>query len=199
MFQLGKLAIQSTVSILGTVAIAAQAMTNTLEALNGVLAAGVGMGMMTVVGQCIGAGKDEEAAYYIKKMTIWAEFVMIANCLVVFAVTKPITILGGMEAESAAMCFNMMLAITIAKPILWVPSFVPVYGMRAAGDVRFSMIVSCLTMWLFRVSLAVLLCRYTEIGPMGVWIAMFTDWTVRSFIFLYRFRSRRWLRHKVIG
>lgn len=199
MFQLGKLAIQSTVSMLGTAAIAAQAMTNTLEALNGVLATGVGVGMMTVVGQCIGAGKDEEAAYYIKKLTLWAELVMIGNCLVVFAATRPITILGDMEAASAKMCFQMMLAITIVKPLAWVPSFIPAYGMRAAGDVRFSMVVSCSSMWLFRVSLAMLLCRHTDIGPMGVWVAMFTDWTVRAVIFFGRYRSRKWLRHKVIG
>lgn len=42
MFQLGKLAIQSTVSTLGTAAIAAQAMTNILENLNGIAAIGVG-------------------------------------------------------------------------------------------------------------------------------------------------------------
>ncbi|MDO4321425.1 MAG: MATE family efflux transporter [Lachnospiraceae bacterium] len=198
MFQFGKLAIQSTVSTLGTVAIAAQAMTNILEGLNGICVMGVGMGMMTVVGQCIGAGREDEAVYYIKKLSVWSEFIMIANCLVVFAATKPITILGGMEAESARMCFEMMLAITIYKPIAWVCSFVPAYGMRAAGDVKFSMIVTCVSMWLCRVSLAVVLCRFTDIGPMGVWVAMFTDWTVRGFIFLYRFHSRKWLRHRVI-
>ena len=57
MFQLGKLAIQSSVSTLGTVAIAAQAMTNILENLNGIAAIGVGIGLMTVVGQCLGAGR----------------------------------------------------------------------------------------------------------------------------------------------
>lgn len=49
MFQFGKLAIQSTVSTMGTVAIAAQAMTNILENLNGVAAIGIGIGLMTVV------------------------------------------------------------------------------------------------------------------------------------------------------
>lgn len=199
MFQLGKLTIQSTVSMLGTVAIAAQAMTNMLELLNGILGIGIGMGMMTVIGQCIGAGRRDEAVYYIKKLTVWAEFIMIFNCLVVFLLTKPITILGNMEPESAAMCISMMIAITIVKPLVWVPSFVPAYGMRAAGDVRFSMIISCFSMWTFRVSLAVILCRFTGLGPMGVWIAMFTDWTVRAVIFISRFRSRKWLRHNVIG
>ena len=66
MFQLGKLAIQSTVSTLGTAAIAAQAMTNILENLNGIAAIGVGVGLMTIVGQCLGAGREDEAVYYIK-------------------------------------------------------------------------------------------------------------------------------------
>lgn len=66
MFQLGKLSIQSSVSTLGTVAIAAQAMTNILENLNGIAAIGVGIGLMTVVGQCLGAGRKDEAIYYIK-------------------------------------------------------------------------------------------------------------------------------------
>lgn len=70
MFQFGKLAIQSTVSTLGTVAIAAQAMTNILENLNGVAAIGVGIGLMTVVGQCLGAGRKDEAIYYIKKTVL---------------------------------------------------------------------------------------------------------------------------------
>ncbi len=70
MFQFGKLAIQSTVSTLGTVAIAAQAMTSILEALNGIAAMGVGIGLMTVVGQCIGAKRKDEAIYYIKKAVL---------------------------------------------------------------------------------------------------------------------------------
>lgn len=198
MFQFGKLAIQSTVSTLGTVAIAAQAMTNILENLNGMAALAVGIGMMTVVGQCLGAGKKEEAVYYIKKMTVIGEVACLISCILVFLLTKPVTILGGMEAESAKLCIEMVLAITIVKPIVWTIAFVPAYGMRAAGDVKFSMISSMMTMWLCRVVLCMILCRVFHMGPMGVWYAMFTDWTVRAIIFGWRFRSRRWLSHQVI-
>lgn len=198
MFQLGKLAIQSTVSTLGTAAIAAQAMTNILEGLNGIAAMAVGTGMMTVVGECLGAGREDEAVYYIKKLSAVAEAAMIGGCLVVFALTKPITLLGGMEPESAALCFRMMCWITVVKPIVWTPSFTPVNGMRAAGDVKFAMVTSCITMWLFRFCLCVFLIRGLGFGPMGVWIGMFTDWTVRAIIFTARFRSRKWLKHKVI-
>ena len=198
MFQLGKLAIQSTVSTLGTAAIAAQAMTNILENLNGIAAIGVGVGLMTIVGQCLGAGRKDEAVYYIKKLCVIAEIVVLTSCLIVFALTKPVTILGGMEKESADMCFHMVMWITIMKPIVWTMAFVPGYGLRAAGDVKFSMITSCCTMWACRFCLCVFLIRVMGFGPMGVWIGMFADWTVRSIIFTWRFHSRKWLQHKVI-
>lgn len=199
MFQFGKLAIQSTVSTLGTAAIAAQAMTNILENLNGIAAIGIGIGLMTVVGQCMGAGRKDEAVYYVKKLSAVAEVVVIASCLLVFALTKPVTMLGGMEPESASMCIFMMACITIVKPIVWTLSFIPAYGFRAAGDVKFTMIVSCISMWVFRVSLCIFLCRQLGFGPIAVWIGMFTDWTVRGIIFTARFFSKKWMNHSVIG
>ncbi len=198
MFQLGKLAIQSTVSTLGTTAIAAQAMTNNLEMLNGTAAMGVGIGLMTIVGECIGAGREDEAVYYVKKLSCVAEMIIIGCCLLVFALTKPITMLGGMEPESARMCFQMMIWITVVKPLVWVVSFIPAYGMRAAGDVRFSMITSCVSMWVFRFCLCVFLIRVMGMGPLAVWFGMFTDWTIRGIVFIWRFHSRKWLRHKVV-
>ena len=198
MFQLGKLAIQSTVSTLGTTAIAAQAMTNNLEMLNGTAAMGVGIGLMTIVGECIGAGREDEAVYYVKKLSCVAEMIIIGCCLLVFALTKPITILGGMEPESARMCFQMMVWITVVKPLVWVVSFIPAYGMRAAGDVRFSMITSCVSMWVFRFCLCVFLIRVMGMGPLAVWFGMFTDWTIRGIVFIWRFHSRKWLKHKVV-
>ena len=198
MFQFGKLAIQSTVSTLGTVAIAAQAMTNILENLNGIAAIGIGIGLMTVVGQCLGAGRQDEAVYYVKKLSWLAEAVVITSCLLVFILTKPITILAGMEPASAGLCLSMITFITIVKPISWVMSFIPGYGMRAAGDVKFSMITSCCTMWLCRVSLCIYLCRVWGLGPIAVWIGMFSDWTLRAIIFGIRFHSGKWLNHHVI-
>lgn len=198
MFQFGKLAIQSTVSTLGTVAIAAQAMTNILESLNGVAVMGIGIGLMTVVGQCMGAGKKDEAVYYVKKLSLWGEIVLIISCLVVYGLTIPVTVLGGMEEQSAQMCFQMMTVITIVKPIVWMFSFIPAYGMRAAGDVKFSMILSCISMWCCRVALCIVLCRFFGFGPMGVWIGMFADWTIRGIVFSVRFHSRKWLEHRVI-
>lgn len=198
MFQFGKLAIQSSVSILGTASIAAHAMTTILENLNGIAAMGMGIGLMTIVGQCIGAGKIEQAKYNIVKVSIWSWFVVLISCIITFIITKPVIILGGMEEISAKLCFDMMVYITIVKPIPWALSFVPAYGMRAAGDVKFSMIASSLTMWFCRVLVTTLLIRVFGVGAISVWIGMSADWFLRAIIFSARFVSGKWLSVKII-
>ncbi len=198
MFQFGKLAIQSSVALCGTTAIAAQAMTNIFENVNGVAGVGVGLGLMTVVGQCMGAGRIDEAKYYIKKLTGWAFIAVLLSCLFAYGISRPVTTLAGMSEESAALCVYMLGWVTIVKPLFWPFSFTPAYGLRAAGDVKFSMILSTCSMWLCRVSLATFLIRVVGMGPMGVWIGMFSDWGIRGIFFTIRFLSGKWANHKVV-
>lgn len=199
MFQFGKLAIQSSVSTLGTTAIAAQAMTAILENVNGIAGCGVGIGMMTVVGQCLGAGYKDQAVYYIKKLTVWAEIVVTASCLLTYAFARPVVWLAGMEPDAAELCLKMILLITIVKPLFWAMSFIPAYGFRAAGDVKFTMIVSSLTMWLCRVAGAIFMIHVLHLGILSVWIGMFMDWGVRAIIYRIHFVRGKWLSRSVIG
>ena len=128
----------------------------------------------------------------------WGYIAILSSCLLTYAISRPVTFIAGMEKESAALCIYMLGWITIVKPLLWPLSFVTPYAMRAAGDVKFSMIVATLTMWLCRVTLATYLIRVVGMGAMGVWIGMFCDWGIRGIIFTIRFRSGKWI-HKVVG
>lgn len=193
MFQFGKLAVQSTVATMGTVVISAQAMTDIFELVNGIFSNSVGIGLMTVVGQCIGARRTEEAKYYIVKLMGIAGIGALASCLLVLATVNPVTRLAGMEPEAAKLCLQMVAAMTIVKPLVWVGAFGLPYGFRAAGDAKFSMFVSVCSMWSCRVGLCVLLVRLFEFGLIGVWIGIFVDWIVRAVIFSRRFVSGKWL------
>ncbi len=199
MFQFGKLAIQSTLSILSTAQIAANAMVSTLESLSCQAAIGIGLGMMTLVGQCIGAGDENLAVEYIKKLTKFGFFALLVSSAAVIALVFPMTYFSRMEKEAAVLAVNLTIWVHIVKPFAWCGSFLPAYGLRAAGDVRFSMIVSMVTMWTCRVAIAMVLIRGFGFGPGGVWIAMASDWTIRSVCFFIRFRSRKWLSHKIIS
>lgn len=197
MFQFGKLAVQSTVSTMGTIAMSAQAMTNIFENVNGIFGNSVGIGLMTVVGQCIGADKKEEAKYYIIKLMKIAGIGTLISCLLVLAITKPVTWLAGMEPEAAQICFKLVAAMTVIKPFIWVGAFGLPYGLRAAGDVKFSMIASVSIMWGCRVALGIFLVKVFQFGLMGVWIGMFVDWIVRAIIFTTRFVNGKWLHYKM--
>ncbi len=197
MFQFGKLAVQSTVSTMGTIAMSAQAMTNIFENVNGIFGNSVGIGLMTVVGQCIGANRKEEAKYYIVKLMSIAGIGTLVSCLLVLAITKPVTWLAGMEVEAAQMCFELVTAMTIIKPLIWVGAFGLPYGLRAAGDVKFSMITSVSIMWGCRVALGIFLVKTFDLGLMAMWIGMFADWIVRAVIFTTRFLKGKWLHYKL--
>ena len=124
---------------------------------------------------------------------------MIISCLAMYLAARPTAILSGMTPESMEQFLHVMLLISIVKPIFGVPSFVFTYGLRAAGDVKFAVIVSCLTMWLLRVTLTIFLCNVMHMGIVAAWIGMFSDWGVRAIIFTKRFVSKKWLNYSVIG
>lgn len=198
MFQFGKLAVQSTVSTLGTTAMAANAVVAAIELMTSMPSQAVATGLMTVVGQCMGAGKPDQAKYYIKKLTLWSFAILFVLNWLAMALTPLITRLSGMDAETTKMTMDTMLFISILKPVFWMCAFVPASGMRAAGDVKFGMIVSTCTMWILRVGLSTLLCRHFGMGLIGIWWGFFADWTGRSIIFLLRYRSGKWAKQKVI-
>ncbi|MDD3206774.1 MAG: MATE family efflux transporter [Lachnospiraceae bacterium] len=193
MFQFGKLAIQSTVSLMGTTAIAAQALVAMLEEFSSMASIGICLGLVTIVGQCVGAGRVEEAKSYCMQLMKYAEIGLIISGGIIMLITFPLTSLSAMNAEGRSLCIRLMLLITVVKPFIWKWSFVPPYAMRAAGDARYCLIVSSLTMWLCRVSLCMLLVRGFGFGPLAVWIGMFSDWGLRGLIFRYRFNSGKWV------
>jgi putative MATE family efflux protein len=198
MFQLGKLVVQSTVATLGTAALAAQAMTQTLDMVQSMPSQAIGIGLLTVAGQCMGAGRPDEVRRYTKRFCLLAEAIMVVMAALVLGLTPWITQVSRMTEESAALAFQMMVLISIAKVFLWVLAFTLPSGMRAAGDVRFSATMSATSMWVFRVGGCLLLCRVLGVGLVGVWLAWFADWAVRAVVYLIRFRSGRWATKRVI-
>lgn len=198
MFQFGKLMVQSTVSTLGTTAIAANAIVTVLEYMGSMPSTAIGTGLMTVAGQCIGAGKMDEAKRNIKKLTLWAALVLLVVNYTILALTMPVTRIAGLDPAAAQLTFDVLLVISLFKPILWPLSFIPINGMRAAGDVKFGMIASTVSIWVFRVGLSYVLCRVLHVGLIGIWIGFLVDWLVRSVVFSWRYLSGRWTRFSVI-
>lgn len=198
MFQLGKLMVQSTVATFSTAAIAAHAMTQTLDMVQSMPSMAIGIGLLTVVGQCMGAGRVEEAKIYTKRFCLLSEGLLALMSLMVVGATPLITRLSRMTPESSELTFRLLLLISAGKLVLWVAAFTLPQGMRAAGDVRFAAWVSAASMWIFRVGLCIVLCRGFGVGLYGVWIAWLCDWLCRGTVYVLRFHSGRWTARQVL-
>ena len=198
MFQLGKLMVQSTVATFSTAAIAAHAMAQTLDMVQSMPSLAIGLGLLTVVGQCMGAGRVDEARTYIKRFCLLSEGAMLVMSTLVVASTPLVTRISRMSPESAGLTFHLVLLVSAGKLAFWVLAFTLPQGMRAAGDVRFAAAVSAASMWIFRVGLCLLLCRGFGVGLFGVWIAWLCDWLCRGTVYILRFRSGKWAQHQVL-
>ena len=64
--------------------------------------------------------------------------------------------------------------------------------LRAAGDVKYTMTVSIVSMWIFRIGLAYVIGGYMKLGVLGLWIAMTIDWAVRAVLNVIRLKGEKW-------
>lgn len=192
MFQIGKILVQGFVASYGTVAIAANAVANSIASVAVIPGAAVGLGMITIVGQCVGAQKFKEAKQYIFKLTGLAYAMMIVVNLLIVLLLNPLISLFSLSSETASITYELLLFHSIMSSILWPTAFTLPNGLRAANDVRFTMFVSVLSMWLCRIGLSYVLGTMLGMQVFGIWVAMTIDWVFRIIFFVIRICGNRW-------
>ena len=192
MFQLGKILLLSTVAVLGTASVAANAMGNTICTFQCVPGNALGLAMVTVVSRCVGAGNYEKARVYTKKLMKSTYFFMWGAIALVLALLPLIMRMYNVSDQAASYARQIIWMHGIAAAVLWPASFTLPQALRAAGDTRFTMVVSTASMWTLRVGLGVLLGRFWGFGVLGIWMAMFADWALRVSFFLPRFLGHKW-------
>ncbi len=193
MFQLGKILTQSLISSMGTAVIAANAVANTLSSFQYALGGAFSLTIMTVVGTCIGAGAKEEARQYTKKLLLVEYAMMIVLSAGLALAAKPIIGLYNLSDTSAKIALELILFHCLGIITFWPIAFSLPNAFRAASDVRFSMVVSIISMWTFRVALSYVLEETLHLGAMSVWSAMMVDWVFRASFFIIHFLRGKWL------
>ena len=192
MFQLGKILVLSIVTSFGTASIAANAVSNNVATFAVLPGMSVGFAILTVGAQCVGAGDYEQVRYYTKKlMKIVYVSLFAANILVVLAVPYIIRIYG-LSAEASQYAHKILIYHSICAVTIWPLSFSLPNTLRAAADVTYTMILSIISMWIFRIGFSVVLGVYCHMGVFGVWVAMTIDWLFRAVCFSIRYLRGKW-------
>ena len=199
MFQIGKLSVSSLTSTLGTAAIAANAVANTASTFLNIPANAVGMAALTVVGQCLGAGEKEQAVYYSRRLLLTAYCgAWVMNLSAFLFANRFVISLFNLSPEAQTMALQVMVWFNFVSLFFWPSSFTLPNILRAAGDARFTMAVSILSMWVFRVGFCYVMVLGFHGRLLSIWMGMFLDWVFRSLCFFVRFARGRWMEQSVI-
>ena len=200
MFQAGKLMVLNLITTFGTSAVAANAIANSVAGVINVPGMALGLAIITVIGQCMGAGETGQAVYYTKRLVGASYLCMLVMSAALFFSAGGLVTLFHLSPEACTMAAQVLRACAVGNVLFWPLAFTLPNSLRAAGDAIFTMAVSLGSMFVCRVVLSyVFACACgLNLGLLGVWLAMIADWVVRAAFFLFRYWRGRWKRIRVI-
>lgn len=191
-FQIGKILVLSLISSLGTVAITANAVANSILTFQTLTEDAMGIAMITVIGQCAGAGEQEQARGYTKRL-------MRDTYLMMWAVNIPIALCGSLVlnmyhlcAATAATTIKILYYNCLCGFTIWPAAFTLPNSIRASGNVFYTMAVSLFSMWVFRIGMSYILVKGFGMGLFAIYMSFGVDWLFRAVAFAWKaFKGKR--------
>ena len=198
MFHIGRLMVQGFIASFGTVALAANAIAGSVASMANIPGGAINMASITIIGQSLGARKPEQALHYGKWLLMVTYLSMDMIAIPIFLFAPQIVSIFNLSPEASILASNIIRTAMIATALIWPIAFTVPNFLRAAGDVKYTMLVSMFTMWVFRVAGSYILAFNFGLGVYGVWLGMYIDWVFRGMLFATRFTRGKWKTKKVI-
>lgn len=196
-FQLGKIVMIATIAQCGTSAMAAFSVLDNIGTFANITGQAAGQTLMVVGGYAAGAERFDESRRLTKIFLSVAYITMAAMAVVIFIFLKPIISIYSFSSETANLAYRILSEYMIWSTLIWPLSFAFPNILKSSGDVKYTMIVAILSMWLFRVFLARVLGIYLGFGIVGVMWGMYVDWVVRAIAFTIRYKSGVWTEKRI--
>lgn len=196
--QLVKVALSSMVALFGTYQIAANGVAQSIWSLASIMGLAMAPVYTTVIGQCMGARDIEAANYYFKKLDKITLVLSILWNTLIFAITPLIVRYCAISSEAKELVVWLVLINNLFNGVAYPFAGSLGNGLRAAGDVKFTMVVSITLTIAARLFFSVLFGLWLGWGVIGVAIGMSIDLVFRGVIFIWRLKSQKWTQFQVI-
>ncbi|NLO86805.1 MAG: MATE family efflux transporter [Clostridiales bacterium] len=197
-FQFVKVALSSVVALFGTYQIAANGIAQSIWSLSAMVGVTMGPVFITVIGRCMGSGDVSAAEHYFKKLLkITLLFSILWNILIL-GITPLMMKIYVLSDETKEMVILLVLIHNVFNSLAFPFSGPLGNGLRATGDVKFTMMVSIASTIGGRLVFSILFGIVLNLGVIGIAFAMCLDWMIRAVIFYLRFKSGKWKSFKVI-
>ncbi|MBD5520205.1 MAG: MATE family efflux transporter [Lachnospiraceae bacterium] len=197
-FQLVKVALSSIVALFGTYQIAANGVAQSIWSLAALAGVAMGPAFITVIGQCMGNRDTEAADYYFTKLSKITLLLSSGWNLLILIFTPLFLRFYALEPQTKRLVIWLVLIHNIFNAVAFPFSGALSNGLRAAGDVKFTMYVSVISTIAGRLFLSYLLGIVFDMGVIGIAIAMVCDWVIRAVIFIWRQKSGKWKEFRVV-
>lgn len=198
-FQLVKVALSSIVALFGTYQIAANGVAQSIWSLAALAGVAMGPVFITVIGQCMGTGDTGAAEYYFRKLIKITLLISGGWNLLIFLLTPGFLRFYSLSPETKRLILLLVLIHNVFNAAAFPFSGALSNGLRAAGDVKFTMYVSVASTIGVRLLLSWLLGIVLDMGVVGIALAMVCDWIVRAILFIWREKTGAWKNFRVIG
>lgn len=198
LFQFSKVALIAIVATFGTVQIAANGMAQTIWNMAALFSMAIGPVYITVIGQYMGAGDPEGADYYMKKLLRITTLCTLVWNLLLMLLTPLYLRFSNLNKETTDLIMLLVVMHNIACPLLHPLAFPLSSGLRAAGDVKYTMYAALFATVVCRVAFSLLFAVALNMGVIGVTIAMILDWAIKSILIGLRYRTQKWKTFKLI-
>jgi len=196
--QLVKVALSSVISLFGTYQIAANGVAQSIWSLASLLGLAMAPVFTTVIGQCMGARDIESADMYFRKLMKISFILSVIWNALIFAVTPVLLHFYSLSDQTAHLVLVLVLINNIFNGLAY-PYAGPLgSGLRAAGDVKFTMIISVSLTIAARLFFSILLGIWLDMGAVGVAFGMSIDLVLRGVVFYMRFRKKAWTKFHLI-
>ena len=198
LFQVCRVAMTSIIATFGAAQIAANGVALSIDNVNTIVNSAMGLALTTVIGQCVGAADYDQASYYIKKMLLMAQLgSMVVNFTVLISLPFALN-LYALSPEARHYVTVLVTIHTIWTILLGTTSGPLPSAIRAAGDIRFTLLMSVCSLLIGRLFFSFVFALWLDFGIVGMWLAMGTHWSMNSFPALWRFRSGKWRNRKLV-
>lgn len=210
LFQFGRLLTQSLIATFATSVIAANSVALNLANFQYAVNSSFIVVMTPVIGRCIGAKRTDQAKHYSLRLVMadYAMLWLVIGATLIFI--NPLMKAYGISADAVDLTVELVLYHSLVAAVIYPLGFLLPSTFRAASDVKFTLFVSMISMWVLRVALAYFLALDTVtifkvinipglgLGIKGVWLAMFLDWILRSTLYFIRYLRGKWLKVKLL-
>lgn len=191
-FQIGKILVQGIIAGLGTSAITANAIAGTIGNLGTLPGSAMSLALLTVVGQCVGAGDYNAVKLYTRKLLKLAYKLMVGLNIIIIFLIPVILKLYHVSEGTTQIATRLLMYHCILASLIWPLAFALPNALRAANDVKYTMWVSMISMWIWRIGFSYVLAIQFGMGVLGVWVAMTIDWGFRALCFCIRFHKAKY-------